>query len=181
MDDVISVIDVAQHLSRRKGHVYKVLSRLGIEPVVRRSEQLKRNVGYISREEFERVTVEFQTIPTRGSANADDGDEFVSVEVGVFYLVQLEPELDPGRFKVGFAASMSERLRTLRCSAPFAVVVQTWPSRRLWERTAMESVAAGCERLHTEVFRSRSVAEVQGRCERFFAVMPPVVPAPQTM
>jgi hypothetical protein len=173
-DDVISVIDVAQHLGRRKGHVYKVLKRLGIEPVMRRSEQQKRTIGYITQEEFERVNVEFQSIASRDDAESDDGDDFVSVELGVFYLIQLEPELDPGRFKVGFAASMSERLRTFRCSAPFAVVLRTWPCRRLWERTAMDSVAAGCERLHTEVFRTGSLDEIMGRCERFFAVMPPV-------
>jgi hypothetical protein len=101
-------------------------------------------------------------------------DDFVSAEVGVFYLIQLEPEFDPGRFKVGFAAGMSERLRQLRCSAPFATVVRSWPCRRLWEKTAIESVSAGCERLHTEVFRTGSLDEIIERCERFFAVMPPV-------
>ncbi|NJR52122.1 MAG: hypothetical protein HC780_23645 [Leptolyngbyaceae cyanobacterium CSU_1_3] len=89
-------------------------------------------------------------------------------------MIQLEPEFDPGRFKVGFAANMSERLRHLRCSAPFAVVMRTWPCRRLWEKTAIESVSDSCERLHTEVFRASSTDEIIVRCERFFAVMPPI-------
>jgi hypothetical protein len=59
---------------------------------------------------------------------------------GVFYLLQLEPEHDPGRIKAGFAVSLPERLRTLRCSAPFTKVVRTWPCKVLWERTAIESV-----------------------------------------
>ena len=176
-DELISVIDVAQHLGRRKGHVFKVLSRLRIEPTKRRSSASKNQlISYISQEELQRVAVEMQTAPTRDEADAGevDGDDFVSVEFGVFYLIQLEPEYDPGRFKVGFAASMPERLRQLRCSAPFATIIQAWPCRRLWERTAIDSVAAGCERLHTEVFRSGAVGEVIARCERFFAVMPPV-------
>ena len=104
----------------------------------------------------------------------EEGDNLVSAEVGVFYLIQLEADFDPGRFKVGFAAGMSERLRQLRCSAPFAAVVRTWPCRRLWEKTVIDSVAAGCERLHTEVFRTTSLDEIVARCERFFAIMPPV-------
>ena len=120
---------------------------------------------------------EMQAVLSRDDSEAseqDEADDFVSTEVGVFYVIQLEPEFDPGRFKVGFAAGMSERLRQLRCAAPFIAVARTWPCRRLWEKTAIESVAAGCERLHTEVFRTGSLEEIIGRCERFFAVMPPV-------
>ena len=95
-------------------------------------------------------------------------------EQGVFYLLSLEPKSDPGRFKVGFATSLSERLRQLRCSAPFTTVVATWPCKRLWERTAIDSVGEGCERLHTEVFRTTSLEAVRERCDRFFALMPKI-------
>lgn len=173
-DDLISVIDVARQHGKRKQTVFKVLRRLGIEPTKQRSTSGKNQmVAYITQDEFRLVTVELRAIPDRGDDEAGD-DEFVSAEVGFFYLIQLEPALDPGRFKVGFAASMSERLRQLRCSAPFATVLWSWPCRRLWERTAIESVAAGCERLHTEVFRTDSLDEIVSRCERFFAVMPPI-------
>jgi len=39
-------------------------------------------------------------------------------------------------------------------------------------------VAAGCERLHTEVFRVASLDEVVVKCEQFFAVMPVVSRTP---
>jgi hypothetical protein len=87
-------------------------------------------------------------------------------------LLLLEPEYDPGRFKVGFAGSLSERLRALRCSAPFIKVVQTWPCKMLWERTAIECVTEGCMQLHTEVFRTQSIEPVLQRCEQFFNLMP---------
>lgn len=176
-EDLISVIDVARQHGKRKATVFKVLKRLGITPAKRRSSSSKNQVvAYITQDEFRLVAVEMQTIADRDDENGDEAvsDDFVSAEVGVFYLIQLEPEFDPGRFKVGFAAGMSERLRQLRCSAPFATVVQSWPCRRLWEKTAIESVSAGCERLHTEVFRTGSLHEIIERCERFFAVMPPV-------
>jgi hypothetical protein len=87
----------------------------------------------------------------------------------------LEPEHDPGGFKVGFATSLPESVRALRCSAPVLQVVKTWPRKLLWEKTAIECVADGCERLHTEVFRTRSIDSVVDKCERFFEVMPKLV------
>ncbi len=186
-DDLISVIDVALKHGKRKATVFKVLKRLGIEPTKRRSlESNNQLVACITQNELRLVVIEMQALTTRAHSDRSSGealDDFVSTEVGVFYLIRLEPELDPNRFKVGFAASMSERLRHLRCSAPFATVVQTWPCRRLWEKTVIESVAAGCERLHTEVFRAASLEVIIARCDTFFAIMPPVqastVPAPE--
>ena len=177
-DDLISVIDVARQYDKRKTTVFRLLKRLGIEPTKRRSSSSQNHmISYITQEEFRLVAIELQAIIDRDDSEMneqDEADDFVSSEVGVFYVIQLEPEFDPGRFKVGFAAGMSERLRQLRCSAPFIKLVRTWPCRRLWEKTAIESVAAGCERLHTEVFRAGSLEEISGRCERFFNVMPPV-------
>lgn len=177
-EDLISVIDVARQHGKRKQTVFKVLRRLGIRPTKWRSSSNKNQmIACITQEEFRRVSVEMQASCGRDDfepSGDHEADDFISAEVGVFYLIRLEPEFDPGRFKVGFATSMSERLRHLRCSAPFAAVVRIWPCHRLWEKTAIEAVAAGCERLHTEVFRTSSLDEIIRRCERFFAVMPPV-------
>jgi hypothetical protein len=177
-DNVISVRDIATQHGKRKQTVFKVLKRLGIETTKERSTTGRNQlVAYVTLEDYRRLSVELDAISTREEPEDGDvsaADEVVSAEVGVFYLIQLEPEFDPGRFKVGFAVGMAERLRHLRCSAPFATVLRTWPCRRVWERTAIESVSVGCERLHTEVFRASSLDEVTARCERFFAVMPPV-------
>ena len=93
---------------------------------------------------------------------------------GVFYLIQLEPEHDPGRFKVGFASKLSERMPTHRCSAPMAIVLASWPCRPLWKKTAIDCLAQSCERIHTEVFRTDDIAGIQKRCEEFFALMPEI-------
>ena len=172
----LSVIDIALHHGYLRATVFRTLKRLGIET---RKERSSSNAGqaiaYIKQEDYQRLVARL-AVTTKRESDEDDGEgeEQWSVEFGVFYLIRLEPEIDPGRFKVGFAASMPERLRQLRCSAPFATVVQTWPCRRLWEKTAIDSVAAGCERLHTEVFRAASLDEIVARCHRFFAVMPPL-------
>ena len=110
-------------------------------------------------------------VANRSAADEDGSDTAIS-EQGVFYLLQWEPDHDPGRFKVGFATSLPERLRTLKCSAPFIKVLATWPRKNLWEKTAIDCVTQGCERLHTEVFRTESIDNVWQRCERFFELMP---------
>lgn len=93
-----------------------------------------------------------------------------SIDHGVFYLIQLEPDFDPGRIKLGFATNMAERLRSHKCSAPFAKIVQTWPSHVLWERTAIDSVTIGCEKLYTEVFRTENLEQLISKCEEFFFI-----------
>ncbi len=175
-NDLISVIDVADHHGKHKQTIFKVLRRLGIATSKRRdSSSGNQLVAYITQEDFRRVSEELSLFVDRREPDTDgngEADDFVSAEVGVFYLIQLEPKFDPCRFKVGFAANMSDRLRALRCSAPFASVIKTWPCRRLWEKTAIDCVAAGCERLHTEVFRVGSLDEVVSKCEQFFSLMP---------
>ena len=174
-DDLISVIDLAAHHGFFKQTVFKVLKRLGIEPTKRPGANSRGQViAYITQEEARLVVEEFRARSSSSSQDQDSSSipEAVLQERGVFYLLSLEPQSDPGRFKVGFAASLPERLRQLRCSAPFAEVVATWPCKRLWERTAIDCVAEGSERIHTEVFRAASVASVREKCERFFALMP---------
>jgi len=91
-------------------------------------------------------------------------------------IIQLEPEHDLGRFKVGFATNIEERLRSHKTAAPFYKVLRTWPCKLLWEKTAMECASQGCVRLHTEVFRTDAIDEVQSRCEQFFGLMPEMKP-----
>jgi hypothetical protein len=175
-DELIAVGDIALEHRKHRQTVFKVLTRLGIETTKQRSSSSRGQlVSYITQDDYRRLQAEFLLINSRADSEdieEEEAEDFTSAEEGVFYLIQLEPRLDPGRFKVGFASSLPERLRQLRCSAPFAAVLKTWPCRRLWEKTAIDCVSAGCERLHTEIFRSASLDEVSGRCDGFFAIMP---------
>lgn len=178
-DEMISVIEVGRQLERRKSTIFKVMKRLGIHAHKRRDASSGNQVvSYLTQADFIRVKDALLSASSdagvEDESNGDTGDGFISAEVGVFYLIQLEPDHDPLRFKVGFAANINERLRALRCSAPFATVLNSWPCRRLWEKTAIDSVTCGCDRLHTEVFRCSSLEAVIARCEQFFGVMPPI-------
>lgn len=167
-DDLISVIETARIHGMRKQHVFKVLKRLGIQQTKSLGEHSRgQKVSCISRHDYSILRTELARLePQPESQDRVDGS------LGVFYLIQLEPQMDPGRFKVGFATNMDERLRSHRTVAPLCTLVNIWPCKALWEKTAIDSICAGYERLHTEVFRAPSIKEVETRCESFFTVMP---------
>lgn len=170
-DELISVIDVAKNLNRQKQHVFKVMRRLGIKTVKEKSSNARgQKIAFITLEDFDRVKSYF--------VETEDGlPESVQSEIGgVFYLIQLEPEHDPERFKLGFATNIEERLRSHRTAAPFSRLLKTWPCKLLWEKTAIDCATQGCDRIHTEVFRAKSIAEVQSKCDEFFALMPRTKP-----
>jgi hypothetical protein len=87
-------------------------------------------------------------------------------------MIELEPEHDPGCFKVGFTMDLDGRLQKHRCSAPYAKYIRTWLCKRVWERAAIDCATNGCVQLHTEVFRTASLAQVGSRVQSFFAVRP---------
>lgn len=169
-DELISVSQVAIELGKQKQHIFKVLARLSIETKLLKSSTARgQRVAHITIEGYERVKEYFSGIDGEVSKAIVDSDAG-----GVFYLIQLEPEYDPNRFKIGFATNIEERLRSHKVAAPFSKVLKIWPCKLLWEKTAIECATQGCERLHTEVFRSESIEHVLSRCNQFFALMPRV-------
>ena len=177
-DQRIAVIDLADELQTRKQSLFKVIKRLGIEPRQRReSSRRNQQIATITVAEAIAIRNAFRRAGTSLTDAADVSDEspvFISEETGVFYLIQLEPDHDPCRFKVGFTGELEGRLRKHRCSAPFAQPIKSWPCRRTWERAAIDCVTQGCEQLHTEVFRAISIADVVNRADSFFALMPAI-------
>lgn len=167
-DSELSVAEAAARLGKNKPHVFKVLKRLGITASLQKSSGARgQKIAIICNADFERLKEALRTDNVGNSGQAVDPSTS-----GSFYLIQLEPEYDPGRFKLGFASSLDERLRAHRTAAPLAKLVKTWPCKLLWEKTAIESISFGFERLHTEVFRAADIRDAVRRCERFFDVMP---------
>ena len=171
-EDLISVIQASEHLGKRKQTVFKVLKRLGIRTQKQRHSSHKNQlIAYITKGEFQMVQEDLAASPSSPS-ESNQSPNLNSEELGCFYLMQLEPNHDPSRFKVGFTSSIPERLRALKCSAPFVAILGTWPCKRSWEKTVIECVSFECERLHTEVFRSNSIEDVRRKCQSFFDLMP---------
>jgi hypothetical protein len=175
----VSIIDLAAQAGRRKQTIFKVLARLNIQTMKQRGSRGRGQlIAYVTAEEAKRILDELQVSAESATKRATNCGAQLAVseaERSVFYQIALEPQHDPGRFKVGFAVGFEDRLRHLRCSAPLLKVVGTWPCKRLWEKTAIDAVTGGCDRLHTEVFRTNSIAAISERCERFFALMPNIL------
>jgi hypothetical protein len=177
--DLIAVADLADELGTYRATIFKIMKRLGIQPVKRRdSERGGQQIALVTHAEASAIREAFAAGRRSGADASGDGVALAADE-GRFYLIQLEPEHDPGRFKVGFTTDLDGRLRHHRCSAPFAQYRKHWPCRRNWERAAIDCMTAGLEQLHTEVFRAPSLDEVLARGERFFAVMPTVGVIPE--
>lgn len=172
-EQLIRIADVAADCRIKKGHARKIVKRLGIEEHKRKSPEERHGqlVTHITKQDADRVKSEAER-SRRKSPSQDDGFAPRSPETGVFYLIQLEPELDPGRFKVGFTSDMPQRLSKFRCCAPFLKEVKTWPCKSLWEKTVIDCVTQDCEKLHTEVFRMDSIDTVVKRSDEFFGRMP---------
>ncbi len=169
-NNLIAVTQLARDLGKRKQHIFKVLNRLGIERKLQKSSEARgQKIAYVTSEDYKRVKDYFSGIDSESSETIVDSDVG-----GVFYLIQLEPEHDPGRFKLGFATNIEERLRSHKTAAPFSKVSKTWPCKLLWEKTAIDCATQGCEQIHTEVFRFESVQEIQSRCDQFFSLMPKI-------
>lgn len=162
---LISLSDIAKGHGRHRGSIHKLVKRLGINTVKGTSESARgQKVSCITTEDYTKLE-QHLTQPKQENNNQNESR-------GVFYLVLLEPELDPGRFKVGFTADINERMRSHRTVAPLLKVVRTWPCKLVWEKTAIECVTSCCERIHTEVFRTDDIQKVIERADQFFKVMP---------
>lgn len=166
--ELISVIDIAAKHRVRKQTVFKWIKRLGLETIKHASADNKgQAISYVSTDDYHQL-VEYFVEPTELSATSP----MIDTSDGVFYVIQLEPDFDPGRFKLGFASTMSERLRAHKTAAPFSVLVKAWPCKPLWEKTAIDCATSDCEQIYTEVFRTDDINNVVDRCERFFELMP---------
>jgi hypothetical protein len=177
MQERIAIVDLADDLQVRKQRIFKILPRLGIRPTQRREQSRgNQNVATVSPTEAAEIRAEIvrfsDTSATGSSPQPGSVAVYYSDDVGFFYIIQLEPEHDRGRFKVGFTMDLDGRLQKHRCAAPFAQYLNTWPCKRIWERAAIDCVTEGCERLHTEVFRAASLDELGVRAQGFFSLMP---------
>jgi len=170
----VAVADLADELGTYRATVFKIMKRLSIRPTKQRdAARGGQLIALVTLPEASAIRTEFAAGRRTADQASANGMPLVADE-GMFYLIQLEPAHDPGRFKVGFTTDLEGRLRHHRCSAPFAEYRKSWPCRRTWERAAIDCLTAGLDQLHTEVFRAGSLGQVLDRGDKFFSVMPAV-------
>ncbi len=124
-EELISVIDAAKQIGKAKQSVFKVLKRLGIETHKLHGPDARGQlISYITMEDFRLVTEEMKSSSEFISENL----ESVTPELGVFYLVQLEPDHDSGRFTLGFASS-ARTAPIFFATPPVIITGSTTPTR----------------------------------------------------
>jgi hypothetical protein len=176
-EERVAIIDLADELQIRKQTIFKVVKRLRIQTQDRReSARGNQKVATVTRLEATAITNELRQSRSSDSVGVSAplnlAADFLNDEIGFYYLIQLEPEHGPKRFKVGFTTELQGRLRKHLCSAPFAKYVKHWLCRRGWERTATDCITDKSEHLREEVYRASSIDDVIGVAARFFALMP---------
>ncbi len=92
---------------------------------------------------------------------------------GEFYIIQLVPELDPRRLKLGFAENVNGRLSQHRTAAPTATVLKSWPCKRAWEKTIMDALTIErCRLIQNEVFECDSYEDLLRVADKLFDILP---------
>jgi hypothetical protein len=167
-DEFISIKELANRLGMDRSHARRYVLKLGYAFHKRRTQDSGGQLTLcVSTAEADEIV----------SHRADQGftaSNVVTVsDVGVFYVIQLVPELDPKRLKLGFAESIDQRLSQHRTAAPTAKVLRAWPCKRSWEPTAMDSLTRLDSRLIlNEVFECNDLDALVERGDAFFSLLP---------
>ncbi len=167
-DEFISINELANRLGTDRSQFRRYVLKLGYVVHKRRIQgsggQLTLCVS----------AAEADEIVARRADQGFTASTVVSVsDVGVFYVIQLVPELDPKRLKLGFAESIDQRHSQHRTAAPTARILRTWPCKRSWEFTVMDSLTRVDSRLIlNEVFECDDPQALVERGEVFFSLLP---------
>lgn len=135
---LVALADLADELQLHRGSIFKVSKRLGFQPTRRRDvDRGNQFTHLVTAAQASLIRVEVRGNRRTDSVGKSELPEFLADE-GWFYLIQLEPEFDPGRVKVGFTKDLDGRISKHRCSAPLAIYQKYWPCRRTWEASVRE-------------------------------------------
>jgi hypothetical protein len=168
--EFVSLKQLAEALSMDRSHARKYILKQGFKPEKRRTSDSGGMLALsFTKEEAERIIALRRDQGFFGASLAKP----VSEEKGVFYVIQLVPEYDPNRIKLGFTSDIEDRLQHHRTSAPTAVVKKVWPCRKSWEVTAIAAITAiGCKLILGEVFECENLEQLLVRAEAFFSLLP---------
>lgn len=166
--EFISIKHLAKELGMDRSHARRYILGLGLQPQKRRTSDSGSQLTLTLTEEEAQFALQ-----RRREQGFLDSQKVIQLESGVFYVIQLIPELDRRRIKLGFAIDINERLLQHRTAAPTAKVVKTWPCKRSWELTVMDCLSsAKCRLILNEVFECDDLEMLIDLGEKFFGLLP---------
>lgn len=174
-DDYVSIKDLANRLGMDRSNARRYVKKLGYSFHKRRTPDSGGQLTLCV------TSTEADEIALQREEKGFTAPTLVSIsDVGVFYVIQLVPDLDPKRLKLGFADNLDQRLSQHRTAAPTARVLHAWPCKRSWESTAIDALThEGCRLIRNEVFECDEPTTLVQRGNAFFKMLPaPDVRAP---
>jgi len=169
-DEYVSLKQLAEVLGMDRSGCRRYLLKEGFKPVKRRTLDSGGQLALsYTKEEADRIISLRRDQGFFGASLAKP----ISEEKGFFYVIQLVPELDPKRLKLGFASDVADRQQQHRTSAPTATVRKTLPCRKAWELTAIAALTAvGCRLILNEVYECDDLEQLLARGDEFFGMLP---------
>jgi len=169
----IPIKKIAETLGVDRSNARKIILNYGFAPIkVRTLESKKQLTLALTKEEAQ----ELYEKRIKNGYNSDNQKAMGTENgKGEFYLIQLVPELDPKRIKLGFASNAKLRLQSHRTAAPTAKLVKSWPCKKIWEQAVIDSITRyGCSKIGIEVFQIDTLKEIIKKADSFFEIMPKV-------
>ncbi len=167
-DEYVSIKELAQRLGMDRSHARRYVLKLGYSFHKRCTPDSGGQLTLCV------TDVEAKEIVAQREEMGFIGSTVVAIsDVGVFYVIQLVPDLDPRRLKLGFAESLEQRLSQHRTAAPTARVLRAWPCKRSWEPTVIDALTRnGCRLILNEVFECDEPEALVKRGDAFFSMLP---------
>lgn len=168
MSGYVTLKDLAVELGIDRSNLRKYVLNHGLAPLsVRASGSRGQATLALTEADAEAVRA------LRHNEGFQDSGTPVENGEGHFYLVQLVPEFNPNRVKLGFALDANTRLDAHRTAAPTATLVKVWKCKRSWEGAAIASLTrVECELIANEVYECKSIDRLIARGDEFFGLMP---------
>lgn len=165
--EYVTLKDLATELSLDRSNLRKYVLQAGLSPIKIRTPESRGQPTLALTKEDAETFKELRQREGFTSLQAVNNSE------GWFYVIQLVPELDAKRIKLGFAGNVDARLQAHRTSAPTAELVKAWPCKRSWERAAMDCLTQnGCILIANEVFTCNDLGTLVEHGDSFFTLMP---------
>lgn len=141
--------------------------KLNLVPIKRKTSSSKGAlVACLSSDDAENF-IRFYS--NRGNTKSDSSS---NRNYGYFYLIQLIPEFQPDRVKVGFADDVKKRFKEHQTASPTAKLIGYWHCKRAWDQAAMDSITrTDCEYVLNEVYEG-DIEGFVNRAKEFFRIMP---------
>lgn len=163
--DIAKQLDIGVDTVRR--HVSNMKNELGITPSKQKTKSSNGSlVNCLSLDDSNLFVSYFET------KDKPSDESFEYSRYGYFYIIQLIPEFDPSRVKIGFADNVEKRLQEHKTSSPTAQLLKYWACKRSWDQAAMDSITrTGCKLIMNEVYEGE-IVDFLKRADEFFSVMP---------